>query len=203
MSKYAYIRVSSKDQNIARQVEAMKKEGIVERNMFIDKQSGKNFDRAAYQRLLKKLRKGDELYIKAIDRLGRNYDEIIEQWRYLTKIKDVDICVLDFPLLNTKTSVDGITGKFIADLVLQILSYVAQIERENTHQRQTEGIKIAKTKGIKFGRPQRECPENFEEVYLMWETKKISKREGAKLLSTNHNTFSRWIERYQMAQKMK
>ena len=197
MSKYAYIRVSSKDQNISRQVRAMKEVGIHEKNMFIDKQSGKNFNRGAYKRLVKKLKTGDEIYIKAIDRLGRNYDEIIEQWRYLTKIKDVDVAVLDFPLLNTKSSVDGLTGKFLADIVLQILSYVAQVERENTRQRQTEGIKIAREKGIKFGRPQREYPENFEEIYLMWISKKISKREGAKLLNTNHNTFSRWIERYQ------
>lgn len=197
MSKYAYIRVSSKDQNISRQVKAMKEVGIHEKNMFIDKQSGKNFNRVAYKRLLKKLKTGDEIYIKAIDRLGRNYDEIIEQWRYLTKIKDVDVAVLDFPLLNTRSSVDGLTGKFLADIVLQILSYVAQVERENTRQRQTEGIKIAREKGIKFGRPQREYPENFEEIYLMWISNEISKREGAKLLNTNHNTFSRWIERYQ------
>lgn len=197
MSKYAYIRVSSKDQNISRQVRAMKEVGIHEKNMFIDKQSGKNFNRGAYKRLVKKLKTGDEIYIKAIDRLGRNYDEIIEQWRYLTKIKDVDVAVLDFPLLNTRSSVDGLTGKFLADIVLQILSYVAQVERENTRQRQTEGIKIAREKGIKFGRPQREYPENFEEIYLMWISKEISKREGAKLLNTNHNTFSRWIERYQ------
>ncbi len=197
MSKYAYIRVSSKDQNVARQVEAMKEAGIEEKNMFIDKESGKNFNRLAYKRLLRKLKPEDELYIKAIDRLGRNYDEIIEQWRYLIRKRDIDIVVLDFPLLNTKSSVDGLTGKFIADIVLQILSYIAQIERENTHQRQAEGIRIAQENGTKFGRPRSECPEEFEEIYMLWNEHKISKREGAKRLHTNHNTFSRWIERYE------
>lgn len=196
MSRYAYIRVSSKDQNIDRQVDAMIKVGIEKNKMFVDKQSGKDFKRSAYIKMVKKLKKGDELYVKSIDRLGRDYDEIIEQWRYLTKIKDVDINVLDFPLLNTKTSTNGLTGKFIADLVLQILSYVSQMERENIRQRQAEGIKIAKEKGVQFGRPQKQLPENFEEIYQLWEDNKISKREGAKLLNTNHNTFSKLIERY-------
>mgnify|MGYP005931807771 CR=1 FL=1 len=197
MSRYAYIRVSSKDQNIDRQVEAMLKIGIEKEKMFVDKQSGKVFKRFAYIMMVKQLKEGDELYIKSIDRLGRDYDEIIEQWRYLTKTKDIDIYVLDFPLLNTKTSMNGLTGKFIADLVLQILSYVSQVERENIRQRQAEGIKIAKDKGVQFGRPQKQFPENFEEIYQLWKENKISKREGAKLLKTNHNTFSKWIERWQ------
>ena len=165
MKKYAYIRVSSKDQNIARQVEAMKSIGISEKDMFIDKQSGKDFFREQYQLLLKKLESGDELYIKSIDRLGRDYDEIQEQWRYLTKKINIDMIVLDFPLLDTINQVNGITGKFIADLVLQILSYVAQVERENTKQRQAEGIRIAKEKGIQFGRPPIPIPNEFEEIY--------------------------------------
>lgn len=132
MAKYAYIRVSSKDQNIARQVEAMQEVGLTKKQMYIDKQSGKDFVRKNYQRLVKKMKTGDELYIKSIDRLGRNYEEIMEQWRYLTKTKNVSITVLDFPLLNTKDQMNGITGKFVADLVLQILSYVAQIERKYT-----------------------------------------------------------------------
>lgn len=173
MAKYAYIRVSSKDQNIARQVEAMQEVGLTKKQMYIDKQSGKDFVRKNYQRLVKKMKTGDELYIKSIDRLGRNYEEIMEQWRYLTKTKNVSITVLDFPLLNTKDQMNGITGKFVADLVLQILSYVAQIERENTRQRQAEGIKIAKENGVRFGRPCSEIPEEFEKIYFMWKEKKL------------------------------
>lgn len=197
MKKYAYIRVSSKDQNIARQVEALESIGILEKDMFIDKQSGKDFYREQYQLLLKQLQSGDELYIKSIDRLGRDYDEIQEQWRYLTKKINIDIIVLDFPLLDTRNQVNGITGKFIADLVLQILSYVAQVERENTKQRQAEGIRIAKEKGIKFGRPPIPIPEKFEEIYKLWKVNKISKRKAAKMLNTNHNTFTNWIKRYE------
>ena len=197
MKKYAYIRVSNKDQNIARQVEAMESIGILEQNMFIDKQSGKDFYREQYQLLLQKLQSGDELYIKSIYRLGRDYDDIQEQWRYLTKKINIDIIVLDFPLLDTRNQVNGITGKFIADLVLQILSYVAQVERENTKQRQAEGIRIAKEKGIKFGRPPIPIPKEFEKIYKLWKVNKISKRKAAKMLNTNHNTFSNWIKRYE------
>lgn len=197
MNKYAYIRVSSKDQNIARQVEAMLNIGILEKDMYIDKQSGKDFHREQYQLLLKRLKSGDELYIKSIDRLGRDYDEIQEQWRRLTKKINIDIIVLDFPLLDTRNQVNGITGKFIADLVLQILSYVAQIERENTKQRQAEGIRIAKEKGIRLGRPPLPVPKEFEEIYQLWKENKISKRKGALLLHTNHNTFSNWIKKYE------
>ena len=197
MAKYAYIRVSSKDQNIARQVEAMLEIGLTKKQMYIDKQSGKDFDRKNYQRLVKKLRSGDELYIKSIDRLGRDYEEIQEQWRYLTKAKSIDLIVLDFPLLDTRNQVNGITGKFIADLVLQILSYVAQIERENTKLRQAEGIKIAREKGVQFGRPKNDLPEDFEEVYRLWEAGKISLREGGRRLNAHHTTFARWIVRHQ------
>lgn len=197
MAKYAYIRVSSKDQNIARQMEAMLEIGLTKKQMYIDKQSGKDFDRKNYQRLVKKLRAGDELYIKSIDRLGRDYEEIQEQWRYLTKAKSIDLIVLDFPLLDTRNQVNGITGKFIADLVLQVLSYVAQIERENTKQRQAEGIRIAKENGEQFGRPKNDIPEDFEEVYRLWKAGKISLREGGRRLSTHHTTLSRWIVRYQ------
>ena len=191
MNKYAYIRVSTKDQNIDRQKFAMKEIGLGTRQMFIDKQSGKDFNRKGYKKLVKKLKKGDELYIKSIDRLGRDYDEIIEQWRYLVKKKEVEIIVLDF------------TGKFIADLVLQVLSYVAQIERENTKQRQAEGIKAAKEKGVRFGRPQLPYPENFEEIYLCYKEKQISKRECARRLSTNHTTFSNWLNRYELKKNRK
>ena len=143
MEKYGYVRVSSKDQNVDRQVVALLEIGIKKENLFIDKQSGKDFDRKEYKKLKRKLKCKDELYIKSIDRLGRNYEEIIKQWHFLTKEKNVEIIVLDFPLLDTRHQVNGLTGKFIADLVLQILSYVAQIERENIKQRQAEGIQIA------------------------------------------------------------
>ena len=194
MNKYGYIRVSSRDQNIARQVEAMLDIGIRKQDMYVDKQSGKDFDRGEYKRLVKKLKAGDELYVKSIDRLGRDYEEIIDQWRYLTKTKDIDIIVLDLDLLDTRKEINGITSKFIADLTLQILSYVAHIERDNTRKRQAEGIRIAKEKGVKFGRPRAEIPPDFEEVLTMWQENKISKREGARILNTNHTTFSRWIK---------
>lgn len=197
MNKYAYIRVSSKDQNVERQIVAMKKIGLSTKQMYIDKQSGKNFDRKNYQKMIRKLKSGDEIYIKSIDRLGRNYEEIIEHWHYLTKIKNVEIIVLDFPLLDTRNQTNGITGKLISDLFLQILSYVAQIERENIKQRQAEGIKIAKEKGIKFGRPTLPIPKEFEEIYKLYLEGQISKRAAAKILGTNHVTFSNWIKRYE------
>lgn len=161
--------------------------------MIIDYQTGKDFNRQNYRKLVKKLKRGDELYIKSIDRLGRNYDEILAEWRYLTTVKQINIIVLDFPLLDTRLKVNGITGKFLADLVLQVLSYVAQVERENINQRQREGIKIAKEKGVKFGRPKKEYPENFLEVARMWREGNISLRDGAKLLSISHTTFSNWL----------
>ena len=193
MKKYAYIRVSSKDQNIDRQVMAMEGIGLIKKQMIIDYQTGKDFNRQNYRKLVKKLKRGDELYIKSIDRLGRNYDEILAEWRYLTTAKQINIIVLDFPLLDTRHKVNGITGKFLADLVLQVLSYVAQVERENINQRQREGIKIAKEKGVKFGRPKKEYPENFLEVARMWREGNISLRDGAKLLSISHTTFSNWL----------
>lgn len=201
MNKYGYVRVSSRDQNIDRQMSAMLNAGLEKERIFIDKLSGKDFNRPRYQRLVKRLSTGDELYIKSIDRLGRDYDEIIEQWRFLTKMKDIDIIVLDFPLLDTRNQVNGITGKFIADLVLQILSYVAQVERENIHQRQMEGIKEAKAKGIHFGRPVNDLPEGFEEVYNLWKSKQISQREAGKRLNSNHVTFGRWVKRVEKYKK--
>lgn len=197
MKRYGYIRVSSKDQNIARQVDAMQQVNITQKYLFIDKQSGKNFERKQYKRLVKTLKSGDELYIKSIDRLGRNYDEIITQWQFLTKEKEIAIIVLDFPLLDTRNPQNGITGKFLADMVLQILSYVAQIERENIHQRQMEGIRIAQKKGVQFGRPKRKQPENFEEVYQLWYQGFISMREASRRLKINHRTFSTWVKNRQ------
>lgn len=194
MSKYAYIRVSTKEQNIDRQVEAMKQQGITIRNMFIDKQSGKNFDRKAYKNLIKKVQKDDAIYIKSIDRLGRNYEEILQQWNFITKQKQVEIIVLDFPLLNTTHQVYGLTGKFISDLVLQILSYVAQIERDNIKQRQQEGIKIAIANGVKFGRPKLEIPDEFEELHKQVLLGNKSIREASRLSNVSNHTFKKWME---------
>lgn len=192
--KYGYIRVSTKEQNIDRQLSAILKEGIQLNKIYIDKASGKDFNRKKYKTLIKKLKKGDELYIKSIDRLGRNYDEIIKEWNTITKEKNSDIVVLDFPLLDTRTKVNDLTGKFIADIVLQILSYVAQVERENTHQRQMEGIKEAKKRGVQFGRRNKEIPEEFYTIARKWSSKKISLRMGAKLLNVSHTTFSKWLK---------
>lgn len=194
--RYGYVRVSSKDQNIDRQMAAMDVVGIPIQKIYIDKLSGKNFNRPRYQKLVKKLQVGDELYIKSIDRLGRDYDEIIQQWRFLTRDKDVDIIILDFPLLDTRNQINGLTGKFIADLVLQILSYVAQIERENIHQRQMEGIKEARKKGVRFGRPRQELPDDFYDIVELWKNKTISQREAARRLEISHTTFTRWVDEY-------
>lgn len=191
--EYGYVRVSSRDQNIDRQMQAMTENNIVKEKIYIDKMSGKNFDRPNYQKLVRKLKPGDIMFVKSIDRLGRNYDEIIEQWRYLTKVKDIDIVVIDFPLLDTRNKVNGITGKFIADLVLQILSYVAEIERDNIHQRQAEGIKTAKAKGVKFGRPNLSIPEEFYTIYSRWLDNSISLRGAAKELGISHHTVKKWI----------
>lgn len=197
MKKYAYIRVSTRDQKIARQVKAMKEIGIDKKNMFIDKQSGKDFKRNYYQKLLRKVKEGDIIYIKSIDRLGRNYEEIIQQWNIITKSKNVDIIVLDFPLLNTTEQVNGITGKFISDLVLQILSYVAQVERDNIKQRQQEGIKIAIENGVKFGRPRLDRPDTFLETYQLCKEGTISVREAAKRSDVCNHTFKKWMIEYE------
>lgn len=191
--KYGYIRVSTKEQNIDRQLSAILKEGIEMNKIYIDKASGKDFNRKQYKKLIKKLKEGDEVYIKSIDRLGRNYEEIIKEWNLITKVKNAEIIVLDFPLLDTRTNPCDVTGKFIADIVLQILSYVAQIERENTHQRQMEGIREAKKKGVKFGRIKKDIPKDFEKIAKEWCRKEISLRKGAKELNVSHTTFSNWL----------
>ena len=161
--RYGYIRVSSQDQNEARQVVALEELGISKNKIYMDKSSGKDFNRKSYQRLLKRLNEDTVLFVKSIDRLGRNYEEIIEQWRIITKVKKADIVVLDMPLLDTRRE-KNLMGTFIADIVLQILSYVAQTERENIKQRQAEGIAAAKARGVKFGRPKRAVPDNFYEI---------------------------------------
>ena len=175
---YGYVRVSSTDQNEDRQMMALNKLNIPERNIYMDKLSGKDFNRPQYKKLVRRLKSGDLLYILSIDRLGRNYEEIQNQWRILTKEIGIDICVLDMPLLDTRNGKD-LMGTFIADLVLQILSFVAQSERENIRKRQQEGIAAAKAKGVKFGRPPRPLPENFHEVHQAWRNKKMTLRQAA------------------------
>ena len=190
---YGYVRVSSKDQCEDRQLLALKEFGVVERNIYTDKISGKNFNRPQYHRLMKKLKQGDVVVILSIDRLGRNYDEIQNQWRIITKEKQADIVVLDMPLLDTRKSQNNdLTGTFIADLVLQILAYVAQIERENIKQRQKEGIHAAKCRGVQFGRPRKNIPDNFDDVKGKWKKSEINSRQAAQILGISQNTFLRW-----------
>lgn len=191
MRKYGYIRVSSKDQNPERQVIAVVGSGVDEKNIFVDQISGKNFDRPQYKKMLKKLKPQDLLVLKSIDRLGRNYEEILEQWRILTKEKNVDIQVLDMPLLNTKTEVDGLTGVFIADLVLQILAYVAETERTFIKQRQAEGIALAKANGVHFGCKKIELSDEAKKVFLLWENNEITAKEAAEQLRISKSTFYR------------
>lgn len=171
----------------------MREVGVAEKNIYMDKQSGKDFDRPNYKKLVKKLKAGDLLYILSIDRLGRNYEEILLQWRIITKEKQVDVVVLDMPLLDTRKSGNDLTGTFVADLVLQILSYVAQTERENIHQRQKEGIAAAKLRGVKFGRPRKDVPERFWQLKEDWEDQKITSREADRQLSIAQDTFLRWV----------
>lgn len=192
---YGYIRVSSKDQCEDRQWLALKQFDIPRKNIYVDKVSGKNFDRPQYNRLVKRLKKGDVLIVLSIDRLGRNYNEIQNQWRIITKVKQVDIVVLDMPLLDTRKKGDqDLTGTFIADMVLQILAYVAQIERENIKQRQKEGIYAAKSRGVIFGRPRKDVPQNFKEIKNQWLQNQITSRQAAKALGIAQSTFLRWVQ---------
>lgn len=194
MSKvYGYIRVSSADQNEDRQLVALRSCKVPECNLFVDKQSGKDFERPEYRRMLRRLKRDDLLYVKSIDRLGRNYGEILEQWRLLTKEKGVDIVVLDMPLLDTRSGKD-LMGTFIADLVLQILSFVAQNERENIRQRQAEGIAAAKARGVPFGRPALPLPENFEEVVSSWRNKEIDFASALQQTGMRPATFFRRLK---------
>lgn len=191
---YGYIRVSSRDQNEERQVIAMREFGIPDCNMVFDKQSGKNFDRPGYLKLIRKLKAGDILVIKSIDRLGRNYEEILEQWRHITKEKEAHVVVLDMPLLDTRQGRD-LTGVLIADIVLQLLSYVAQTEREFIRQRQQEGIAAAKARGVHFGRKPIEKPDNYDEIMESWRQKEISGRTAAQLLGISHTAFQKWLKK--------
>lgn len=188
--KYAYVRVSSQEQNEERQLIAMQQLKIKKENIYMDKQSGKDFNRAGYNALMKVLKAGDILYILSIDRLGRNYEEIQNQWRILTKEKKVDICVIDMPLLDTRNGKD-LMGTFIADLVLQILSFVAQNERENIRKRQAQGIAAARARGVRFGRPRIKEPEDFRRIVSNWEKGKIDFSEAVKLSNMSESTFYR------------
>ena len=185
---YGYVRVSSTDQNEDRQMMALNKVNVLEKNIYMDKLSGKDFNRPQYKKLVRKLKPGDLLYILSIDRLGRNYEEIQNQWRILTKEIGIDICVLDMPLLDTRNGKD-LMGTFIADLVLQILSFVAQSERENIRKRQQEGIAAARAKGVKFGRPPLPLPENFHEIHQAWRNKKMTLRQAAEACGMPEGTF--------------
>lgn len=179
---YAYARVSAKDQNLERQLAAFNEFGIDKKHIFSEKKSGKDFERKAYQRLLKKLKAGDLLVIKSIDRLGRNYNKIIEEWNRITNVIGANVLVLDMPILDTRTKSDSLVGKFVSDVVLQVLSFVAENERENIKARQAEGIKNAKEKGVRFGRPSFECSEDFLSVVNDYLCKRIKMRTALKLL---------------------
>lgn len=191
---YGYARVSTKEQNEDRQLIALEAFPVPGKNIYIDKQSGKDFDRPQYQRLMRKVKSGDILVVKSIDRLGRSYDEILWQWRRITKEKNVDIVILDMPLLDTRRSGKNLMGTFVADMVLQILSYVAQTERENIHQRQMEGIAAARSRGVQFGRPRKEVPEEFWRLKSAYEKKEITSRKAAGELQISQDTFLRWVK---------
>lgn len=197
MKVYGYIRVSSTDQNEDRQRIALDAKGVPIQNIFMDKQSGKDFERPQYKRMVKRLRPGDLLYILSIDRLGRNYKEIQEQWRIITKDKGSDICVMDMPLLDTRTAKD-LMGTFIADLVLQILSFVAENERVNIKKRQEQGIAAAKARGVKFGRPEKPMPEDFSDIVRSWEHKEIEIDEALQRCGMSGATFYRRLREYRL-----
>lgn len=197
---YGYVRVSSSDQNEDRQMAAMMEKGVQKCNIYMDKQSGRDFKRPSYMELSRCLEKGDLLYILSIDRLGRNYREVQEQWRILTKEKGVDICVIDMPLLDTRNGKD-LMGTFIADLVLQILSFVAESERDNIRKRQEQGIAAAKARGVRFGRPQVEVPKDFCEIVKEWEGKKITTKEVLQECHMSKSTFYRRIGKFRDSQR--
>ena len=199
---YGYIRVSTREQNEDRQWIALREVGVPEKNILLDKQSGKDFLRPQYRRLVRKLKKDDLLYIKSIDRLGRNYGEILEQWRLLTKEKGVDIVVLDMPLLDTRRGKD-LMGTFLSDIVLQVLSFVAENERVNIRQRQAEGIAAAKARGVRFGRPPKPLPENFHSAYQRWRAGKITGTTAAKECGMPLSTFRYRAEIYEKATILK
>lgn len=194
--KYAYVRVSTASQNIDRQMEEMYRQDIEFKNIFIDYQSGKDFERKNYQKLLKRLKKYDLLVIKSIDRLGRDYNMILDEWKKITKIIEADIMVIDMPLLDTRVEGKNLVGKFISDIVLQVLSFVAQNERENIKQRQAEGIRIAKAKGVHMGRPNYVLPNNYEHVINKYIKREINNKEAQQLLNMSRGTFFKYLKIY-------
>ena len=191
---YGYIRVSSKEQNEDRQLIALRDFGVTDNHIFIDKQSGKNFDRPQYKRLIKRLKPDDILVIKSIDRLGRNFFEILEQWKMITVDKQAAIVIIDMPILDTRKQKNDLTSQLISSLVLQLLSYIAQTEREFIHQRQAEGIAAAKARGVRFGRSPMIRPVQFDSVRELWKQGKISARAAARQLNISHSTFLRWVK---------
>ncbi len=197
---YGYVRISSTDQNEDRQLLALKERSVAPKNIFCDKQSGKSFDRPQYKKMIKRLKKGDLLYVLSIDRLGRNYKEILEQWRILTKEIEIDVCVIDMPLLDTRNGKD-LMGTFIADLVLQILSFVAENERENIRKRQAEGIAAAKLKGVKFGRPECDTPPDFEKIIKQWQNGKFTSYQAAQKCNISRATLYRKLREYNLIHK--
>lgn len=192
---YGYVRVSTREQNIERQLIPLRKAGIDEQNIYIDRQSGKNFERPAYVQMMSLIQEGDLLIVKSIDRLGRNYQEIMEQWRIITKERKADICIQDMPLLDT-TKTKDLLGTFISDVVLQLLSFVAENERDNIRQRQAEGIAAAKARGVRFGKPMIPVPENFPELYRQWQAGNISIKEFARLCKMGRSTMYNRIKEY-------
>ena len=188
MRIFGYIRVSAKDQNEDRQLRAIQDTGVKKKNIYIDKQSGKDFERPMYKKMVRRLRKGDLIYIKSIDRLGRNYNEILEQWQYLTHTLDIDLVVLDMPLLDTRRGKD-LMGSFLSDIVLQVLSFAAENERTNIRTRQREGIEAARARGVRFGRPPLPLPENFEQICQDWRNGRITSTRAADLCGFSRSTF--------------
>lgn len=199
---YGYVRVSSQEQNEDRQLIAMAEAGVERANIFIDKQSGKDFDRPNYKRLIKRLRSGDTLFIKSIDRLGRNYEEIQNQWRIITKEKGVDMVVIDMPLLDTRRD-KNLLGTFISDLVLQLLSFISENERTTIRQRQAEGIAAAKKRGVKFGRPSKEAPPEFEEIVMKWQKKELPLDAILKEYGMSVSTFYRRLRELRLSKGRK
>ena len=195
---YGYARVSTVNQHLDRQIDELHKAGLLDPQIFIDKESGKDFNRTNYKKLLKKLKSEDVLFVKSIDRLGRNYNMILDEWRILTKEKDIDIVVIDMPLLDTRIEGKNLVGKFIADVVLQVLSFVAENERETMKQRQAEGIKMARLRGVKFGRPSTPTPDNFDDIAKLYKDKKITVMTAIEMSGLTRGTFYRKLKNLQI-----
>lgn len=191
---YGYARVSTVNQHLDRQIIELQKVGLLDSQIYVDKESGKDFNRSNYKKLLRKLKSGDVLFIKSIDRLGRNYNMVLDEWRYLTKEKGVDIVVIDMPLLDTRIEGKNLVGKFIADVVLQVLSFVAENERETMRQRQAEGIRMAKLRGVKFGRPSKDIPDDFDKIVLLYRSGMITSLKAIEMSGLTRGTFYRKLK---------